>query len=177
MKKGPVVIQWAEPRDWNEALMRLGKENSTPKSWTRFVPLIFGATAISAVLIWEWMNSDREGILSTIAAVITAAFIFGGIYLFQRLKMKYLPSRVWIRGNGIEMGDLLGSREWTAFSEMVGFYFDSDTVDGKEYRSLNWLPAGAQYPDSAVVPPEVDEDRIRTFFTSQGLEELESADA
>ena len=91
--------------------------------------------------------------------------------------MKCLPTRVWIRENGIEMGDLLGERAWNGFPEVEGSFFESDTIEGKSYRSLYWLPEGDQYPDSAVVPPEVDEAQLRTFLVSKGLEELKLDEA
>lgn len=177
MNKGSVVIKWAEPQAWNRVLLRIAKKNPTPKSWTRFVPFIFAFTVISGALIWDWLKDDREGFVSTVATVVAAALVFSGLYLFHYAKIKWFPARVWIRENGIEMGDPLGRREWDGFSEIEGFFFDSDMIDGESFRFLYWLPEGAQYPNSAVIPPEVDEYQLRAFLVSKGLEELDFQDA
>jgi hypothetical protein len=176
MKKGTVVAKWMEPREWRMTLLRYAKENPTPKPWTRFLPYLFAAITISAVLAWQWVQSDREGLISTLATVAVLAALYGLLHLFAILRLRFVATRVWIRENGIEMGELFGERVWTGFSDITGFFFDTDTIEGRSFRSLNWLPEGAQYPDSAVLQGEVDEAEIRALFISKGIEELEVKD-
>jgi hypothetical protein len=173
MKKGPVVTKWAEPREWRRVLLRYANEDPSLNSWTRFVPFIVVGIGISAILAWHWLNSDREGLLSVLTTVVAYALVYGVFFMFYSLRRRFVSTKVWIRENGIEMGETLGEREWCGFSEIIGFFFDTDTIEGKAYRSLYWLPEGAQYPDSAVIPREVDETKIRALLTSKGLEELE----
>jgi hypothetical protein len=81
------------------------------------------------------------------------------------------------REDGIETGELLGAREWVSYPEILGFSFESEVIEGVQYRALYWLPDGAHYCDCTVLGAGVDEDEIGRLLRSKGLEEADPNDS
>ena len=166
MNRGKAILNWSEPRSWNQAARSLAKDEGVSSfPWLSWSGVLF---LVGGLIILEWSDADpttRASIPELVGIISTLfGFLFGLGWFFVRLNR---TDSTAIHEGGLIHGSRM-KKQWIPWDQIQYFYTDEDSIGSLTFRFLSWQQEGHEDESFSVVPDTIDlETAIQHFKTNQ----------
>ena len=175
MSHGKAIIEWSEPKIWNQAARRIAKQEGVRLfpllSWIGLLVLIGG------LVVWEWIDADPATRASIPEIVGIISTLFGVL-----LGLSWIKVLLWrTNSTGIYMGGVAhGSRfnkQWVPWDQIEYFYTDEHKLESVTFRFLSWQQAGLEDESFSVLPDTVDLQAVVHQFKNNKVRDGDAEEA
>jgi len=175
MSRGKAIIQWSEPKTWNQAARRTAKEEGIRLfPWLTWIGLLF---LIAGLTVWEWSGADpaiRASIPKLVGIIVTLFGVLLGLSWVNVLLGRTTSTVIYT--GGVSHGSRF-KKQWVPWDQIKYFYTDEHALGSDTFRFLNWQQAGRADESFSVLPDTTDFQAVAQLFINNQVEQGADGDA